>query len=198
MISGAFRKSFPLILLALTAHFPARAMAEDTLSYNNKEFGFRLRYPASWSINPDTGANVRLKVVSPVNMPAAYCSVVVKQYPNAISAKQSEIDAVFQEQPVPQEIKETLSKGTHGVEVVKASSGTLGSRPAHVAWVRYQEETALGPAAVYGRVAMTATPGLTWTLACSSQGIDPGDAERTFTLWNNEINGIFTSFTLPQ
>ena len=123
---------------------------------------------------------------------------IAKQYPNAKSAKQSEIDAVFQEEPVPQEIKETLGKGTHGVEVVKASSGTLGSRPAHVAWVRYQEETALGPAAVYGRVAMTATPGLTWTLACSSQGIDPGDAERTFTLWNNEINGIFTSFTLPQ
>ena len=198
MTPGTFCHFFPVILLALTAYLPGSAMAEDTLPHTSKELGFRLRYPASWSISPETGANLRLKIVSPINMPAAYCSVVVKKYPNAKTAKQGEIDAVFQEQPSPEEIRDILSKGTIGVEVVKASSGTLGSRPAHVAWVRYQEETALGPAAVYGRVAMTATPGLTWTLACSSQGIDPGDAERNYTLWNNEINGIFSSFTLPQ
>ena len=198
MTFGAFHQFLRLMLLGLAVGLPVSVLAEDTLPYSNKEIGFRLRYPISWSISPETGSNLRLKIVSPINMPVAYCSVVVKKYPQAKAAKQSDIDAVFLEQPSPQEIQETLSQGTKGVEVVKASSGTLASRPAHVAWVRYQEETALGQVSVYGRVAMTATPGFTWTLSCSSQGVDAGDAERNYTVWNTEINSVFSTFAFPQ
>lgn len=198
MTFGFSHQILRLFLFGLAVGLPVHTIAEDTLPYSNKELGFRLRYPTSWSISPDTGVNVRLKIVSPINMPAAYCSVVVKKYPHAQTAKQSDIDAVFLEQPSPLEIQETLSKGIGGVEVVKASSGTLGSRPAHVAWVRYQEATALGYVAVYGRVAMTATPGFTWTLSCSSQGVDAGDAERNYSVWNAEMSGVFSTFAFPQ
>ena len=54
--------------------------------------------------------------------------------------------------------------------------------------------TPVGPARAYGRVVMTATPGLTWTISCSGQGTTAEEAERNFAFWGLEIDALVASF----
>ncbi len=54
--------------------------------------------------------------------------------------------------------------------------------------------TPVGPAWAYGRVVLTATPGLTWTISCSGQGTTNEEAERNFAFWGLEIDALIDSF----
>ena len=73
-------------------------------------------------------------------------------------------------------------------------AASLHRRPAHQAALRYTVVTPVGPARAYGRVVMTATPGLTWTISCSGQGTTAEEAERNFAFWGLEIDALVASF----
>ena len=187
-------KYIVLVLLCLLASAPSSVSAESQHNYSNKEFGFGFQYPASWGESPPLALNARVKLVSPVGSPHAECTVIVKRYPHADSAKQSDIDQVFTARPSVAELKEILSQGASDVDVLEAGTGKLHSRPAHLARVRYITGTLFGNAYASGRVVMTATPGLTWTLSCSGQGATPAEAEKSYQSWQGEIDNIASSF----
>lgn len=168
--------------------------AEELRIYSNQEFGFGFQYPASWSVSPPLTSNSRAKVVSPTNTPHAECAVIVQRYPQASSVSQSDIDQLFAEPPSSSELRSALSQGFNDVEILAVSVGALHSHPAQLARVRYSAGTPSGQAFVSGRMAMTATPGLTWTLSCGGQGNTPADAEKNFQFWQLEINRIVSSF----
>jgi hypothetical protein len=181
------------ILIFLAALAPRSATcAEKMKSYHNEEFNFGFQYPSSWVNGQASIPDLHGKVAAPANTPAAECAVVIKRYPKAASARQSDIDQVFIEQPTTAELEEVLSHGESAVTVSKAGVGSLHSRPAHRARVQYKTgETAYAS----GFVIMTATPGLTWTLSCSGLGDTPADAEKNFRFWEKSINHLVSSFT---
>jgi hypothetical protein len=181
-----------LLILLLAAWVPSVICAEKLNTYNNDEFRFSFQYPSSWVNGQASASNLRAKVAAPTNTPAAECAVVIKRYPKAASAKQSDIDQVFIASPTPAELEEVLSHAESAVTVSKASAGILHSRPAHRARVQYKTgETAYAS----GLVIMTATPGLTWTLSCSGLGDTPAEAENNFRFWEESINHLVSSFT---
>ena len=54
--------------------------------------------------------------------------------------------------------------------------------------------TLVGTLPAYGRVVLTATPGLTWTISCNGKGATPAEAEKNFAFWTQEIDAIIASF----
>jgi len=164
-------------------------------NYSNQEFGFSLQHPDAWTAGPSSAPNARVRLATPANTQRAECVVIVKRYPNAASAKQSDIDEVFLEAPSAAELKEILSQSASEVEILAASSGKLHARPAHLARVRYTVGKPPDKTFVTGRVVMTATPGLTWTISCGGQGSTAAEADKSFQLWQRDINSIISSFS---
>ncbi len=164
-------------------------------NYSNQEFGFSLQHPDAWMAGPSTVPNARVRLTTPANTQRAECVVIVKRYPKAASAKQSDIDEVFNEAPSAAELKEILSQSASEVEILAASSGKLHARPAHLARVRYTVGKPPNKTFITGRVVMTATPGLTWTISCGGQGSTAAEADKSFQLWQRDINSIISSFS---
>lgn len=185
-------KYFAIVIFFLAAS--SAISAESQRNYTNHEFGFSFQYPASWTVTPTSTANSRAKVASPTNAPHAECAVIVQCYPQAASVSQVDIDQIFTGAPSPAELKSALSQGANDVEILAVSTGALHSRPAHLARTRYNIGIPAGRAFVSGRIAMTATPGLTWTLSCGGQGNTAVEAERSYQFWQLEINKLISSF----
>ena len=183
-----------IFILCLAVACPLTACAKNQREYTNQEVGFSLQYPESWVPGPALAPNSRLRIETPAGSQHAECVVIAKRYPKAASAKQSDIAQVFLEEPSPSELKDILSQSGKDVEVLTASSGKLHSRPAHIARVRYNVDSPSRKTFVSGRVLMTATPGLTWTLSCGGQGNTSAEAEKSFQFWRHEIDNTISSF----
>lgn len=164
---------------------------EKTTRYSNDQFGFSFQYPASWVFVHSQARDIRVKIVAPEGSPAAECAVVVKEYPNAAKAKQGDIDQVFLDPPTVQELEEMLGQESGQVTVTKAMAGKLDKRPAHVA--RYRMHLSFNEY-LSGQVAMTATPGLTWSVACSGRGEDSQESEKNYQFWQQSIQALMASF----
>lgn len=188
-------KYIGLVLLLWAAWAPAAPGAEKRNTYRNQEFHFSFQYPAAWVINSTASGNLRVKVAAPADAPPAECAMVIKRYPKAVSAKQSDIDQIFMTPPSPSELEEVLNQGNGGIKVSKATTETLDARPAHGARVHYKTGQ---NAYASGRVIMTATPGLTWTLSCSGLGATPAEAEQNFRFWEGKIHSLVSSFTFKE
>jgi hypothetical protein len=183
-----------IFIFCLAVTSPLTACAKNPHEYTNPEFGFSLQYPESWVIGTSLVPNSRLKIETPINSQRAECVVIVKRYSKAVSAKQSDIDQIFQEEPTVAELKDILSQSANDVEVLTVSTGKLHARPAHLARVRYKVGSQKDQTFVSGRVLMTATPGLTWTLSCGGQGKTAAEAEKSFQFWRHEIDKTIASY----
>ncbi len=181
-------------LFLLTAPAPAAARVIELQRHENREFHFAFQYPAGWQLSPGTVDDLRARTIAPAGGPEAQCSVIVKRFPNAAGARQEEIDQVFLAPPTAAEITDMLGGEVPDLEVLAVSAVTLHTRPAHQAALRYTVVTPVGPARAYGRVVLTATPGLTWTISCSGQGTTNEEAERNFAFWGLEIDALIDSF----
>ena len=182
--------SFLPTLLVLAVTLGSALAAEQPNTFTDPEFRFSFQYPASWSTAPTPVADMRVKVVPPDQTPAAECSVFVKRHPKAIHAKQSEIDEIFQEAPTTAELEEVLGDDKGMVKVTKAGNGKLHNRPAHMATFQYRGEHGYAS----GQVAMTAMPGMTWSVSCYGLGDQPEAADKHFKHWEGQIKSLFSSF----
>ncbi len=171
------------------------AAAEKTARYSNSQYGFSFQYPATWVFAHSAVRNMRVKIVAPENGPAAECTVIVKEYPHAVNAKQSEIDQIFLEPPTVAELQEVLGQEGEQLQVTAASNGRLGSRPTHVA--RYRMRLGFDEY-LAGQIAMTATPGLTWSLSCSGKGDNPQQAEKNYQTWRRSVEALLASFRFAK
>ncbi|MDD2466526.1 MAG: PsbP-related protein [Desulfobulbus sp.] len=169
--------------------------AEKTARYSNNQYGFSFQYPASWHFAHTSIRNMRVKIVAPENGPAAECSVMVKEYPKAVKAKQSEIDQIFLEPPTVAELQEVLAQDSEQMKVTKAATGKLDKRPTHVA--RYRVRLGFDEY-LSGQIAMTATPGRTWSVSCSGRGENQEQAEKNFQIWQQSIQALITSFQFKK
>ena len=160
-------------------------------TYSNQEFGFSFAYPETWTVRPGTMPNMRVKVADRAEQPAAECALIVKRFPKAANAKQSDIDQIFSTPPTMGELEEVLGEGGDAIKVTRATVGSLHKRPAHIGRVHYKIGT---NAYASGQVVMTATPGLTWTLSCSGLGDTPANAEKNYHLWESAIDKLIASF----
>ncbi|MGD9947217.1 MAG: PsbP-related protein [Desulfobulbus sp.] len=186
---------FCLFVLVVVGWAGTVLAAEKTARYSNGQFGFSFQYPASWFFAHTSVRNMRVKIVAPENGPAAECAVMVKEYPNAVKAKQSEIDQVFLEPPTVEALQEVLGQEGEQLKVTKASTGKLDNRPTHVARYRMR----LGFDEYFsGQIAMTATPGLTWSVSCSGRGQTPEQAEKNFQAWQQSIQGLMHAFRFKK
>ena len=181
-------------LLLLATAFPAPARVIELQRYEDRAFHFALQYPANWQLSPVTDGDLRAQVRAPDGGPTAQCSVIVKQFPNAAEAKQADIDQVFLAPPTAAEIREMLGAEVPELEVLTVTTTTLHTRPAHQAALRYSLPALVGTLPAYGRVVLTATPGLTWTISCNGKGATPAEAEKNFAFWSQEIDALIASF----
>lgn len=186
---------FCLVLLFAVIWTETSPAGQQTARYSNSQFGFSFQYPASWRFAHTPIRNMRVKLVAPEDGPAGECTVIVKEYPKAGKARQDEIDQVFLEPPTVEELQEVLGQGEEQLQVIKASTGTLDKRPTHVA--RYRVKLGFDEY-LYGQVAMTATPGLTWSVSCNGRGENPQQAEKNFQAWQQSIGGVVQSFRFVQ
>lgn len=170
---------------------PTSTDKADGPTYSNQEFGFSFNYPETWTVLSGSMPNMRVKVADRAEQPVAECALIIKRFPKAASAKQSDIDQIFTTAPTTAELEEVLGEGGNAVKVTRASAGHLHRRPAHVGRVHYKVGT---NAYASGQVIMTATPGLTWTLSCSGLGDTPATAEKNFQMWQGAIDGLIASF----
>ena len=185
-----------LALLLSAASAPAQVV--ELSRYENRDYLFVFHYPSDWQLSPAPAGDLRVRVSAPAGGPQAQCSVLVKRYPNAAKAKQEEIDQVFLAPPNTAEVREMLGDEEPELEVLSVTAATLHNRPAHGATLRYPVATLTGPARAYGRVVLTATPGLTWTLVCSGQGATEAEAENNFASWSREIDNLMASFRFAK
>ena len=184
-----------LSLFVLTVWSGAAFAAEKTVRYSNNQFGFSFQYPASWVLAHTAVRDIRVKVVASEGEPAGECVVLIKEYPKAEKARQSDIDEVFLTPPTVDELQEMLGHEGEHLQVNGASTGKLGQRPAHVA--RYQMKLGFDEY-LSGKVSMTATPGLTWSVSCSGRGGNQEEAEKSFQAWQRSIQALLNSFTFKQ
>jgi len=184
-----------LSLLVLIVWSGNVSAAEKTGRYSNSQFGFSFQYPASWVFAHTSVRNMRVKIVAPEQGPAGECVVLIKEYPKAAGAKQSEIDEVFLSPPTVEELQEVLAQEGEQLQVTGASTGKLGPRPAHVA--RYQMRLGFDEY-LSGKVVMTATPGLTWSVSCSGRGEDQAQAEKNYQAWQDSIQALLASFKFKK
>jgi hypothetical protein len=168
--------------------------ANTTARYLNDQFGFSFHYPASWIFTPGAQRAMRVQLVTPDGVPAAACAVMVKEYPNAVNARQEEIDEIFEQTPTKEELQEVLGQEEEHLHVIKASTGRLDGRPTHVGTYRLRQGL---DEYLYGRVIMTATPGLTWSVSCRGLGESREQAKKNFVSWQQDIDALIDSFTLP-
>jgi hypothetical protein len=184
-----------LIVLLLSLVVSSAAATDQPGRYTNNQFGFSFQSPGGWIYAHAPERNVRVKIVAPDGSPAAECAVTVKEYPKAGNARQGEIDRIFLVAPTIEELHEVLADGGRQLKVIKASTGTLDTRPIHVARYRLQ----LGfDEFLFGQVAMTATPGLTWSVSCSGRGGSPEEAEKNYQFWQKGIEALMTSFRFTK
>ncbi len=184
-----------LSLLVLIVGSGTVFAAEKTVRYSNSQFGFSFQYPASWVLTHTPVRNIRVKIVAPETGPAGECVVLIKEYPNAVKARQSEIDEVFLSPPTVEELQEMLGQEGDQLQVTGASTGKLDQRPAHVA--RYRMRLGFDEY-LAGKVVMTATPGLTWSVSCSGRGEDQAQAEKNYQAWQGSIQALLASFQLNK
>lgn len=192
-IASLGRCCLALLLLGLLVQ--SAPAADQSSRYANSQFGFSFQYPGSWIFAHAPERNVRVKIVTPEGSPAAECAVIVKEYPKAADAKQDDIDQIFLAPPTVEELQEVLVRDGDPLKVTKAGTGKLDTRPTHVA--RYRLQLGLEEY-LSGQVAMTATPGRTWSVSCSGRGASPEQAEKNFQFWKKGIDGLMTSFRFTR
>ncbi len=184
-----------LCLLLLLMWSGTGVAAGKTSRYSNSQFNFSFQYPASWYFAHAAVRDMRVKIVAPEKGPAGECVVTVKEYPKAAKANQSEIDEIFLSPPTVPELQELLGQEGEQLRVTAALTGKLDQRPAHVA--RYQMQLDFDEY-LSGKVVMTATPGLTWSVSCSGRGETQAQAEKNYQSWQPAIESLLSSFKFKK
>ena len=160
----------------------------QTVKVKNSPRPFTVVGPSSWTQQPTTTGNSRIKFQSPVRTPAAECAVIVQEYPGLRDMPQSMFDQQMAAPPNPNAIESQLSSRFNNVKVLSVGAASISGHPAQLYSVQYSVGTPDGEQWFRGiMVTAGTTPGIVWTIACGASGKTLDEALKGYTYWQSEI-----------
>jgi hypothetical protein len=169
----------------------------QTVRIKNSPRPFTVVGPTSWTQQPTTTGNSRIKFVSPVGTPAAECAVIVKENPGLRSIPQSTFDGQMAELPDPNEMASNLSSRFNNAKVLSVGVASISGHPAQLHNVQYSVGTPDGEQWSRGTMVTTmTTPGLSWTVGCSAMGTNLNEALKGYSYWQLEIVRFSTNIKI--
>jgi hypothetical protein len=168
--------------------FATTQVIAETISIKNSPRPFTIVPPSSWTQQPTTTGNSRIRFHSPVKTPSAECAVIVQEYPGLKDAPQSMFDQKMAEPPNPNVIKSQLSSRFNNVKVLSVGVASISGHPAQLYNVQYSVGTPDGEQWFRG-IIITAgtTPGLVWSISCGASGKNINEALKGYNYWQSEI-----------
>ena len=155
--------------------------------------GFRISYPPDWKIVPTKGLNVRFSVSPPVG--SGNCNVVAKPNEDIKGVAQAVLNSEIDSLPIDKESwAEYIGLPPSKVRLVDARRARVHDVPAIVGVVEAALENLEGKFTRKQVVAMTFTPGVTWSLNCGASTFNADDAKIRFTELQPTFNQVLGSF----
>lgn len=172
------------VVLALVSVPVAGKDAADNLRmYKDRDFGFSLSYPSSWSEQPGLGRNTQVVITAPrgSNVPEANCNVIVRPAPATARQTQEQLNRGLDGKEFESDYwLRDMPKSTRVFDSRKVS---LGPNAARTAVIDYSA-TVQGYTGYATQLHLiTLTPGLLYSITCGSQGDTPEEARAGFTYW---------------
>lgn len=191
----------PLQLSALSLLLVAHAaLAQESAQNSNlwpvhrdTQAGFRISYPSGWRIVPTKGLNVRFSVSPPVG--SGNCDVVAKPNADIKSVAQAALNSEIESLPIDGESwAEYIGLPPSKVRLIEARRARVHDVPAIIGVVETALENLEGKFMRKQVVAMTFTPGVTWSLNCGASAFNTDDAKIRFTELQPTFNKVLGSF----
>jgi hypothetical protein len=177
--------------------FTTTQVRAQTVQVKNSPRPFSIVAPSSWTQQPTTTGNSRIKFVSPAGTPAAECAVIVQAFPGLKGITQSTLDQQMAAPPDLNQMASHLSSNFNNVKVLSVGISSVSGHPAQLFNVQYSIGTPDGEQWIRGIMVTTATtPGLIWTTSCGALGKNIDDALKGYSYWQLDIIRFPTSIKI--
>lgn len=177
-----------MIILAFCAFLVCFDAIAQTVVITNSPRQFSVVSPKSWTQQPTTTGNSRVRFFSPPGTPPAECAVIVQEYPSLRNQPQAYYDAIMVEPQNPNELAAQLSTRYNNVNIMSTGSAAISGYPAQLANAQFSVGTPRGELWGRGIFVTTATiPGLVWSISCGGLGPSPIEAQKAYLYWQSEI-----------
>lgn len=192
-------KPFRLTTLCLAfVASPALAQAPTDNSnlwpvYRDGQSGFRISYPPAWIIVPTKGRNVRFSVNPPTG--PGNCNVVARPNAELSGMTQPALNREIESLPTDQTSwAEYIGLPPSQVRIIETRRARIHDVPALLGVVETTLENLEGKFTRKQIVALTFTPGLSWSLNCGASTFKADDARSRFAELQPTFNKVFGSF----
>lgn len=180
-------------VVAFSLLLPTTALAQ-TVKVTNTPRIFTAVMPTSWTQQPTTTGNSRVKFATPQGDPPAECAVIVIDSPGLRGQLQTTFDQKMAEIPSSSEMATQLSSRYNNVKILATGAASISGHPAQLTRAQYSVGTPSGELwAMVIMVTTATTPGLIWTTSCGALGWSPSEAQKAFSYWQSEIVRFHTN-----
>ena len=184
--------SLLLVAHAALAHEPAQNSNLWPV-HRDTQAGFRISYPPGWKIVPTKGLNVRFSVSPPVG--SGNCNVVAKPNEDIKGIAQAVLNSEIDSLPMDREgWAEYVGLNPPKVLLIEARRARVHDVPAIIGVVETALENLEGKFTRKQVVAMTFTPGVTWSLNCGASAFNADEAKIRFIELQPTFNKVLGSF----
>ena len=161
--------------------------------YRDIQAGFRVSYPPDWKIVPTKGINVRFSVSPPVG--SGNCNVVAKPNAEIKGVAQAVLNTEIDSLPIDIDSwAEYIGLPPSKVSLIEARRARVHDVPAIIGVVETSLENLEGKFLRKQVVALTFTPGFTWSLNCGASTFNADEAKIRFTELQPTFNKVLGSF----
>lgn len=181
-------KYFFCFIFYLSCMFITTQVFAQPTKVINSPRPFTVVAPSSWTQQPTTTGNSRIKFQSPAKTPEAGCAVIVHEYPGLKDMSQSTFDQQMAVPPNPNAMESQLSSRFNNVKVLSVGAASISGHPAQLYNVQYSVGTPDGEQWFRGiMVTAGTTPGLVWSISCGASGKTLNEALKGYKYWQSEI-----------
>ena len=155
--------------------------------------GYRISYPPGWKIVPTKGLNVRFSVSPPGG--SGNCNVVAKPNADVKGVAQTVLNSEIESLPIDRESwAEYIGLPPSKVRLIEARRARVHDVPAIIGVVETELENLEGKFSRKQVIALTFTPGITWSVNCGASTFNAEDAKIRFTELLPTFNKVLGSF----
>jgi hypothetical protein len=188
---------------------PKHTAPGEWATVENAEYGFRFSYPKNWSLGtgPALGQSNTPVIISWNKSPGAICAIGIVSQPSSTTQSQASLDQSLLANPISAEIWRKISgQGCSQYRLRSSSLCTVGRLPAYQALTECyitpiaSQSDPLGILGSYhvDITLVTLTPGLSWRLSCSGDGLSLEEADGSYNYWRPTFERIIQSFIFTR
>ena len=165
--------------------------------YRDSEIPFRISYPPTWVIAPPAKSTARLTIHPTKGLGS--CSVLAREVAEARTKTQAELNRGVRSAPLGRAAwAKYMSFPISKIRVVESRIGQIQDIPAVMGILEITRDDILGDYTRKEVVAMTYTPGVSWTLNCGVATRDVEDAAAEFAKLEPTFKAILESLAFGK